>query len=53
MNLSDDCKKKCQIFTPKNTVKELLDWVGYNENLYGKKNNRTKLWTRKYTCRCC
>lgn len=37
MNLSDDCKKKCQIFTPKNNVKELLDWVGYNENLYGKK----------------
>ena len=37
MKLSDDCKKKCQIFTPKNNVKELLDWVGYSENLYGKK----------------
>lgn len=37
MKLSDDCKKKCQIFTPKTNVKELLDWVGYSENLYGKK----------------
>lgn len=37
MNLSADCKKKCQIFTPENNVKELLDWVGYSENLYGKK----------------
>lgn len=29
--------KKCQVFTPKNYVKELLDSVGYTHNLYGKK----------------
>lgn len=29
--------KKCQIFTPENYVIELLDSVGYTENLYGKK----------------
>lgn len=28
--------KKCQIFTPDDYVKELLDSVGYNENLYKK-----------------
>lgn len=27
---------KCQVFTPENYVKELLDSVGYIENLYGK-----------------
>ena len=37
MQMSDDCKKKCQIFTPEKNVKEMLDWIGYNENLYGKK----------------
>lgn len=36
-NLSEDCKKKCQIFTPKENVREMLDWVGYTRNLYGKK----------------
>ncbi len=29
--------KKCQVFTPADYVKELLDSVGYKENLYGKK----------------
>lgn len=29
--------KKCQVFTPENYVKELLDSVGYKKNLYGKK----------------
>ena len=29
--------KKCQVFTPENYVRELLDSVGYTENLYGKK----------------
>ena len=29
--------KKCQVFTPDDYVKELLDSVGYTENLYGKK----------------
>lgn len=28
---------KCQVFTPANYVKELLDSVGYIENLYGKR----------------
>lgn len=29
--------KKCQVFTPENYVRELLDSVGYRRNLYGKK----------------
>lgn len=29
--------KKCQVFTPKDYVKKLLDSVGYIDNLYGKK----------------
>ena len=29
--------KKCQIFTPENYVRELLDSVGYTEHLYGKR----------------
>lgn len=29
--------KKCQVFTPENYVRELLDSVGYTQNLYGKK----------------
>jgi len=29
--------KKCQVFTPENYVKELLDCVGYTEYLYGKR----------------
>lgn len=29
--------RKCQVFTPKNYVEELLDSVGYIKNLYGKK----------------
>lgn len=29
--------KKCQVFTPENYVRELLDSVGYRKNLYGRK----------------
>ena len=29
--------KKCQVFTPENYVRELLDSVGYKEDLYGRK----------------
>lgn len=29
--------KKCQVFTPRNNVVELLDRVGYIQNLFGKK----------------
>lgn len=29
--------KKCQVFTPENYVKELLDSVGYTKSLYGKR----------------
>ena len=35
--MNDECKRKCQIFTPKENVIQLLDWVGYKRNLYGKK----------------
>lgn len=29
--------EKCQVFTPENYVRELLDCVGYKQNLYGKR----------------
>lgn len=29
--------KKCQVFTPVNYVRELLNSVGYTEQLYGKR----------------
>ena len=32
-----DMNKKCQVFTPENYVRELLDSVGYTHNLYGKR----------------
>lgn len=35
--MNDECKRKCQIFTPKENVMQLLDWTGYRSNLYGKK----------------
>ena len=35
--MNDECKRKCQIFTPKENVIQLLDWIGYKTNLYGKK----------------
>lgn len=35
--MNDECKRKCQIFTPKENVMQLLDWIGYRRNLYGKK----------------
>lgn len=35
--MNKDYRNSCQVFTPKNIVKQLLDWCGYNENLYGKK----------------
>lgn len=35
--------KKCQVFTPKDYVKKLLDSIGYVNNLYGK-NIREFMW---------
>ena len=35
--LSENCKSKCQIFTPEKNVEELLEWCNYKYNLYGKK----------------
>lgn len=35
--MDENCKYKCQIFTPDENVEELLNWVQYNNNLYGKK----------------
>lgn len=32
-----DMNEKCQVFTPQNYVRELLDSVGYIRSLYGKK----------------
>lgn len=37
MRFTDDCKKKCQIFTPETNVNEMLDWLGYTNDLFGKK----------------
>ena len=39
--------KKCQVFTPENYVRELLDSVGYTDHLYGKKILENKYITRK------
>lgn len=33
----DNMMKKCQIFTPRNVVIKMLDIVGYNDGLFGKK----------------
>ena len=35
--MNEDCKKKCQIFTPIDNVTQMLDWIGYSSHLYGKK----------------
>lgn len=35
--MEEDYRKLCQVFTPTENVKELLDWCDYRENLYGKK----------------
>lgn len=35
--MDKNCKYKCQIFTPKENVEELLNWAEYKKNLYGKK----------------
>lgn len=34
---NEKTKEKCQIFTPDDIVKSMLDQLGYSENLYGKK----------------
>ncbi len=35
--MEEDYRNLCQVFTPTENVKELLDWCYYKENLYGKK----------------
>ena len=35
--MDEDYRSLCQVFTPTENVKELLDWCGYVDNLYGKK----------------
>lgn len=35
--MEENYRKLCQVFTPTENVKELLDWCNYRENLYGKK----------------
>lgn len=35
--MDENCKYKCQIFTPEENVEELLNWVQYTNNIYGKK----------------
>ena len=35
--MEEDYRNLCQVFTPTENVKELLDWCGYIDNLYGKK----------------
>lgn len=33
---NEKTKEKCQIFTPDDIVKDMLDHLGYSDNLYGK-----------------
>lgn len=33
----ENLRRKCQIFTPDNVVSDMLDYLGYVEDLYGKK----------------
>lgn len=35
--MEEDYRNLCQVFTPTQNVKELLDWCGYTKDLYGKK----------------
>ena len=35
--MEENYRKLCQVFTPTENVKELLDWCDYRNNLYGKK----------------
>lgn len=35
--MEENYRNLCQVFTPTENVKELLDWCNYRENLYGKK----------------
>lgn len=35
--MEENYRKLCQVFTPKENVRQLLDWCGYNSNLWGKK----------------
>jgi len=35
--MEENYRKLCQVFTPTENVKELLDWCEYREDLYGKK----------------
>lgn len=35
--MEEDYRNLCQVFTPTENVKQLLNWCGYTENLYGKK----------------
>lgn len=34
--MNQDYRNSCQVFTPTKIVKQLLDWCGYNENIYGR-----------------
>ena len=35
--MEENYRNLCQVFTPTENVKQLLDWCGYTDNLYGKK----------------
>ena len=35
--MEENYRNLCQVFTPTENVKQLLDWCGYIDNLYGKK----------------
>lgn len=35
--MEEDYRKLCQVFTPTENVKKLLDWCDYKDDLYGKK----------------
>ena len=35
--MEENYRDLCQVFTPNENVKELLDWCDYKNDLYGKK----------------
>lgn len=39
---NEKTKEKCQIFTPDDIVKSMLDHLGYSDHLYGKTILETK-----------
>ena len=44
----ENLRRKCQIFTPDNVVSDMLDYLGYVEDLYGKRSLRALVVTDNF-----